>query len=224
MRTSKVISTISYNTTDYLIRVLEDLKDSKTLSFWAFIEHLPEDDEAGKKLHKHLFMIPSKMLQTDDLQEKFIEFDPSHPDRPLKTTLIRSSKFGDWYLYGLHDKAYLASKGESRKYHYLHEEFIVSDSDSFYEMSKSIDLLSLTPYYKILEAQSNGLTYKEFFRRGGVPLPQITLFQRAWDLLANDSTYRDLHQNHPVMDDENNLIYSTIDIEEQIKMVESEEN
>lgn len=224
MRTSRDISTISYNTTDFLILKLKELQKAKVLSFWAFIEHLPEDDECKGRNHKHLFLVPSKMLQTDELSLEFEEFDALHPDKPLKCTIFRASKFADWYMYILHDKAYLAYKGLSRKFHYLHDEIKTSDSDTLYEWSRMIDMTSLTPYNKILEAQANGLTYREFFRRGGVPLPQIALFQRAWDLLLNDETYRDGRPNHAVMDNENNLIYPTIDIEDQIKMAESEVN
>lgn len=53
MKTSKPISTISYNSKPYLVKKLNDLKKAGILEFWSFIEHEPESDEirdeAGKK-------------------------------------------------------------------------------------------------------------------------------------------------------------------------------
>lgn len=82
MRTTKPISTISFNSREYLALKLHELQKSGRISFWAFVEHQPEDDEAGKKVHNHVFVIPSKMLQTDDLREELKEYDPEHPDKP----------------------------------------------------------------------------------------------------------------------------------------------
>ena len=69
VRTTKPIATISFNSPDFLRTKLEELRDAGRISFWAFIEHKPEDDEGGKKSHCHLYIEPSKMLQTDDLKD-----------------------------------------------------------------------------------------------------------------------------------------------------------
>lgn len=145
MKTSKPISTISFNTPQYLRLKLDELLKCGKISFWAFIQHLPEDDEGGKKEHIHLYVEPSKMLQTDDLKREFMEPNPSNPTKPLGCISFISSKFGDWYMYGLHDKRYLASKGQSRKYHYHAEQMISPDEDDLNFKVKSINLLSLSP-------------------------------------------------------------------------------
>ena len=51
MNTRSPIATISYNTNSFLIKELNFMIADKIIEFWAFVEHVPEDDE--KKIHKH---------------------------------------------------------------------------------------------------------------------------------------------------------------------------
>lgn len=190
VRTTKPIATISFNTPEYLRLKLDELKKAKIISLWHFIEHLPEDDEAGKKEHIHLYIEPSKLIQTEDLAEHFIEFDASKPDKPKKCLLFRSSKFDDWYMYGLHDTAYLASKGQSRRYKYEHNDFITSDDDELYRASKMIDKRTLTPWIDLTEAVADGLTFADYFKSSGMPIQQINAFQKAYELIQENVTYR----------------------------------
>lgn len=196
MRTTKPIATISFNTPAYLAQKLEELRKAKILSFWAFMPHKPEDDEAGRKEHCHVYVEPSKMLQTDDLREALKEYDPEKPDKPRGCLTWVSSKFDPWYLYALHDRRYLASKGQSRKYHYTHEEFVTSDEDDLLCKARSIDLVALSPYADMEDAQRHGITWAEYFARGTVPLPQVALFERAWCLLLQRNTERGGRDGH----------------------------
>lgn len=198
MRTTKPISTISFNTPDYLKFKLNELLKAGRLSFWAFIVHKPEDDEGGKKEHCHVYIEPSKMLQTDDLKTELKEFDPEHPDKPRGCISFSSSKFDPWYLYALHDKRYLASKGQSRRFHYQHDDIITSDDDDLTFKAKSIDMVSLSPYADMEDAQRQGITWAEYFSRGTVPLPQVALFERAWNLLSQYRTERADRNGHPM--------------------------
>lgn len=202
MRTTKPISTISFNSSEYLKTILDELTKSKVVSFWTFIKHLPEDDENGKKEHIHLYIEPSKMLQTDDIKEKFKEFDPNNPTKPKGCISFCSSKFADWYLYALHDKRYLASKGQSRKYHYSHTDLCASDDDDLLFKSRSIDLLALSPYADMMDAIDNGISWNEYFSRGTVPIPLLNQFAKAWEWLSSSSTYRNNRPNHPMDIDE----------------------
>lgn len=196
MRTTKPISTISYNSEAYLELKLNELLKSGHLSFWVFIHHEPEDDEAGRKEHCHVYLEPAKMLQTDEIKKMLQEFDPQHPEKPLGCMSFHGSKFDDWYLYGLHDKAYLASKGQTRKFHYKHEDMRTSDVDELLCSARMIDRLECTPYQAILDAQALGITWAEFFKQGRVPIQQIALFERAWTLLRTDATYRNGRNGH----------------------------
>lgn len=208
MRTTKPISTISYNSPEFLTLKLRELTRSGRLTFWAFISHKPEDDETGGKKHIHLYIEPSKMLQTEDLRSELQEFDPLKPDKPKGCISFQSSKFDPWYLYILHDKRYLAQKGQSRVYQYEHGEIVTSDDDELLVKSKSIDLLSLSPYSDMLDAQLQGITWREYFSRGTVPLPQLKLFEAAWYLLLEDRTERNGRSGHEVIDRETGELFS----------------
>ena len=97
MRTTKPFSTISYNTEHFLIDKLNELVRKRVIKFWAFIEHIPEEDE--KKKHKHLYMIPNGQLDTDQLDEFFREIDIEDVTRPpLGIKMFVSSKWDDWYF------------------------------------------------------------------------------------------------------------------------------
>ena len=197
MRTTKPISTISFNTPQYLELKLNELLSAGRISFWAFIVHLPEDDEGGKKHHCHVYVEPAKMLQTDDLKAELKEFDPSNP-KPLGCISWNSSKFDPWYLYALHDKRYLATKGQSRVYHYIHDDIVTSDVDDLLFKARSVDMLALSPYEDMIQAQKQGFTWADYFNRGTVPLPQIKLFEAAWYTLLQSDTDRVGRENHPM--------------------------
>ena len=198
MRTTKPISTIAFNTPDYLELKLNELLKAGRVSFWAFIVHKPEDDEGGKKEHCHVYIEPSKMLQTDDIKTELKEYDPKNPDKPRGCISFSSSKFAPWYLYALHDKRYLASKGQSRRFHYQHDDIRSSDPDDLHFKAKSIDLVSLSPYADMEDAQRQGFTWAEYFSRGTIPLPQVALFERAWNLLLQVKTDRADREGHPM--------------------------
>lgn len=196
MRTTKPVATISFNTPEYLELKLNELQKAGLISFWAFIVHKPEDDEGGTKSHQHVFIEPSKMIQTDDIKAQLKEFDPAKPEKPKGTIAFVSSKFGPWYLYALHDRRYLASKGQSRRFHYTHEEVVSSDEDDLLARARSIDMLSISPYADMEDAQLNGISWPEYFARGTVPLPQVQQFQTAWNLLLENATYRAGREGH----------------------------
>lgn len=211
MRTTKPISTISFNTASYLQVKLKELQKSKIISFWAFIQHKPEDDEGGKKEHIHLYIEPSKMLQTDDLKAEFMELDlSSDNEKPLGCISFYSSKFDHWYMYGIHDKKYLVSKGQSRKYHYSFNDVIASDDDELLYRVKSIDLLSLSPYSAMIDAIEQNITWQEFFARGQVPIQQLTQYQNAWFLLTSGCTYRNGREGHENIYSDNSRSFSEL--------------
>lgn len=201
MRTSKPISTISYNTEQFLTQTLNRLITNKLISFWTFIPHLPEDDEAGNKPHTHLYCEPCKLIQTEDIREFFKELDLNNPTlKPLGCITFRTSKFADWYLYSIHDKAYLASKGQARRYHYKHEDFRTSDADELLYRVRTIDLTQVSPYQPMLDAQAHGVTWEEYLRRGTTPIQQIRQWREAWFTLLSpsDRTYRNGYEGHEI--------------------------
>ena len=182
---------------------LTELRSCGLISFWSFIQHWAEEDEARKD-HFHVYIEPSKIIQTDDLRRELTEFDPQNPSKPLGCIQFTSSKFDPWFMYCLHDRRYLASLGESRKYHYSSDEFINSDDDDFYFKMKRVDMLSLSRYSDMEDAIEHGLTWAEYFARGTVPIPQVNNFERAWVLLRSNLTERNGHEGHEPSESEKN--------------------
>ena len=132
MRTSKTISTISYNSKEFLEFKLMELVDLGFISDWFFIQHKKEEDET--KDHIHLWLKPNRLLDTLDLQKQFVEINLLNPKKPFKCIDFVISKPDDAILYFLHDKKYLAFKGQTRKYHYLKEDIVCQDEDNFEEL------------------------------------------------------------------------------------------
>lgn len=200
MKTSKPFSTISYNTVEFLTIKLNELITSRKLTFWAFVEHYPEDDET--KMHKHLLLVPNGQIQTDSLFDYLIEIDPSNPlNKPLACVGVRSSKFFDWYMYGKHDVEYLAMKGQSRKYHYEDSDFICSDRDIFFEEKHQMDMSKLMKVKALNQAAKDGVPFEELLMSGQIPVQQVYAYQRAYDIInGHYVTYRNGREGHQSVD------------------------
>jgi hypothetical protein len=185
MRTSKAISTISFNTPEYLLLKLEELVNSKIISTWHFIPHKGENDECAKKDHSHLYIEPAKLIQTDELIEHFKEIDPGN-NKPLTCLPFRTSQFDTWYLYGIHDKDYLASlvkQTTKKKFHYTYEDVQTSNPDELYRAVSEIDLGELAPINMLKKALKSGASFADLVGTGQVPLQQIANYEHAFVLL-----------------------------------------
>lgn len=175
MRTSKPISTISYNTIPFLQSKLQELLRNHKICDYMFIQHSAEADE--KKDHIHLWIKPNTLLDSMDIQEFLKELDPSKPDKPLKCMDFRfCHDTDDWILYSLHFPAYLASKCESREFTYVKDDFFFADEDTF-------DDLFMHAFKGSKWAQNNaiiqnlindGLSPIELITSGVVPLNMAT--------------------------------------------------
>lgn len=104
MNTCKPISTISFNSENFLHQKLNELVDNKIITFYTYIKHYGEPNENRDTLkdHFHIYVEPNKRIDTMQLGEKFNEVDINHV-KPLGVLPFQFSKFDDWYLYGLHD-------------------------------------------------------------------------------------------------------------------------
>lgn len=197
MKTRLPISTISYNTPGYLAAKLRELTTAKIISEWHFIQHEPEDDEGGKRKHIHLWLVPAKSIQTEDLISETLEIDPEKPEKPRKCLPFRVSKnFGDWYLYGIHDRAYLASKAESRRYHYTVDDLCTSDSDQLNCRIHEIDMIEKSGWAKMEAYYKEGLTFAEVFARGAVPIQQFSQWRQAYEYMIAERTNRGGRKGH----------------------------
>lgn len=182
MKSRCPMSTISYNTEQFLIRELNKLIDERVIEFYAFIYHFPEADE--KKGHRHLYIIPSTLVDSFTLNVRLSQVDVDNPDKPpLGCINWKHSKFGDWYLYALHDKDYLATMCEERKFHYSKDEFVVSDWDYFNELIHTSDLVKYKSFAKFREMVSSGVNFRELFSNGFIPVQQIVQYKKAYNLM-----------------------------------------
>lgn len=199
MKTTLPISTISYNTEAYLEMMLNKLLKAHKIQFWAYIPHVPEEDE--RKEHFHVYMEPAERMQTEDLREEFVEIVLGE-EKPRACMPFNTSKiFGNWYMYVIHDVDFLLSKGMTRKYHYARKDMLCSDPDYLDEKIRQIDMLNLTPYKKMKEAIEHGDAFEDMIARGNVPLPLINQYKTAWfsivDVIKHkEETNRNGRKNH----------------------------
>ena len=197
MKTSKPFSTISYNSKDFLISKLDELVQKRHISFYAFVEHYPEDDE--KKKHKHLIIIPNGQVQTDQITDLLQEMDITNPLKPLGVMPWRSSKWGDWYLYTCHDSAYLMSKGQTRKHHYQEQDFTSSNYDYMHELITTIDRTKYVKSQEFYQKAVQGIPFIHLVGQGQVPMPQFNQYKAMYDYIQ-DITFRNGRQTHSPKD------------------------
>lgn len=201
MKTRKPISSISYLTPKFLTIELDKLIERNYIQFYAFINHLPEEDE-NKKEHMHLFIIPNDTIDTKQLDDTLVEFDSQNPLKPKRCLMWLSSKFADWYLYGKHDEKYLASKGQTRIYHYPKEEFICSDYDYFNELIHQMDMSKFNRFEFLKESVAMGKSWGEIVSNGQIPPQQYSGYKNIYETLWNYSynelpkTFRNGKPNH----------------------------
>lgn len=105
--TKSPMSTISYNSEEWLVANLEKLVKLHYICFYMYIFHLGEN---GDKDHFHIYVQPNKSLDFMDINEQFFTQYVPGQKKPLKCRPWRPSKEEDWILYDLHDPEYLASK------------------------------------------------------------------------------------------------------------------
>lgn len=148
-KTSKYISSISYNSKKFLLDKLDALIYTREISYYEFIQHYPDEDD--KKKHFHLFIMPNHSLDLALFKDYFNEYTfnfkkikcikkillPTYflfgrqsyknkpKFKPLGCMPFRvTHKYGDWYWYVIHNTDYLRAKELVRNLHY-------SDSDIY---------------------------------------------------------------------------------------------
>lgn len=201
MNTRKPISTVSFNSRPFLLNKLNELTKAGILEFWACVFHKAEpdeiDDESGHKDHAHVYMMPAKQVQTVDLRNEFKEPDPSNKEgKPLGCLVIVSSKFDDWYLYGLHNPYYLASKGQSRVYEYQPEDVLSSNEDDLNYFVNQIDYNAINPYMTIAQYTENGKSFTDMMLGENIPIRDLRNWENAFQLLANRRLLRGDRTGH----------------------------
>lgn len=189
MKTSKPISTISYNTENFLRNKIYEWKKDGIIEYGMWIYHRPDVD--GDKPHYHVYLQPSMLIQTDFLIEQSIEIDTSwkplesyadekekerHEKKQfLKMTVFKSSEPNNWILYGLHDENYLLQKGLTRNEHYEISDLESTCDDTLMEMvSCAFDFRNNKLEFRIIESVKQGVSWQAMVSSGMIPLKQIS--------------------------------------------------
>lgn len=187
MNTIRMLSAISWNTETSLKDTLDDLISRNIITFYYYIYHLAEtvDGVDEKKNHFHIFLIPNTRLNTDKLRDEFDEIDPNN-SLPIRISPFRVvGKFADKYLYDLHDKDYLLSKGTFRKYHYKHSDFKCSDEAYFNELVNEIDYSKFKGLDRFKKAIMTGMSFDMAVVNGLVPPQQFSGYKNIYECLKN---------------------------------------
>lgn len=196
MRTSKPIATISYNSQEYLYYKLRELVRNHKVSDFMFINHFAEEDE--RKNHIHLWIKPNTLLDTMALQQFLIEPNPQDPEKPYKCIDFRPSSVDDWILYSQHYAPYLASKGESREYHYTKDDFIYCDEDTFEDLyNHAFKGSEWAKRNQILQALAEGqINPAELILNGTLPLNMASQLNSFKYLQSHYGLERSGHDSH----------------------------
>lgn len=182
MKTSKKLSSISFNTERFLKLKLEELKDKKAIRAYFYIKHKAEEDTT--KDHIHLLIEPAITIDSEQLKDFFNEFTPLTPTKELGCLPFQITKnFQDWYLYALHDIDYLCDKGLIRKYHYQKKEVIASDIDYLDFLTSSIDYNTSNRKTQIKKLVNQGWAWESIVLNTNiVPLQQLKAYKEFYDM------------------------------------------
>lgn len=145
MKTEKPITSISYNTVEYLDTKCQELVANQIIDFYAFIKHKGEIDPfdgTRDKDHIHIMIRPIRALDTATILKHFYEFDPEHESMPLGCVRFEKCKnLGTWVLYSLHYAPYLDSIGETKEfYDYPFDSFHTNNEQELKRMRRSYQI------------------------------------------------------------------------------------
>lgn len=184
MKTIKPVSSVSWNSEEFLTKTLNKLIDDHVVLFWFYVKHLPESNE-GKE-HFHVYIEPDIRIDTNEFRQQFEELPPKDSKekdiiRPLP---FEKSNFDNAYLYFTHNKVYLNSKGFYKQYYNYTN---VVSSDDFLLQEK----VGLIDFYKIQGSRANrikdaiihGVCFEDMVLTGLIPVQQINQYQKLYDIL-----------------------------------------
>lgn len=180
--TALPMSTISYNSVEFLTIKLTAMLDSGKLDDFRFIRHIGED---GDKDHVHLWVRPSKRLDFKALSDDLREVDLSNPGKTLGVLPWRKSDADNWLMYILHDPDYLAihSKANDEPTHKI--EYSLQDVYTPYPEQLERDFrravsLRQTDAQRVIQALQRGMSVVDIMYTIQMNPTQIQAIARAY--------------------------------------------
>lgn len=186
MITPNPFSFISYNSSDFLRNVLQNSVECGDFSRCACWYH---ESVGSEKNHFHCWIEPNKKIDTTTLQPRFNEIDEEGSPQSIAIKPKCSSKFNDAYLYGIHDRDYLDSKGKVRELvnivsdkHIYIGDFNVDIQEAEIYKFKSV----LTPYQRLKSLVYQGLSLEDVYIRLRTPFAQMRTVGSMYNVISKD--------------------------------------
>lgn len=219
MATSKLLSSISYNSEIFLKQTLDMLIYTNEIQYYEFIKHKADTD--GKKDHYHFIMFPNKRLDKNKLRDFFIEkSNVDENGNPAKCQPFNETKdYGDWYWYSIHDNDYLKAKQLKRNFSYKDNDVYSSDKDYHFQLVIEHPLIDYCRMSDmnirnfVVECVYNDVSLESMLSNDFIPLGKT---QSAILL------YNALLPTHPKEKNKKNLIDNDFNIAKKYEFVDDE--
>lgn len=194
MQTTKLISTVSFNTPNFLKGKLNSLVASAVLEYAHWVIHEPEEDET--KQHIHVVMKPNRRLDTSALGKEFVE-KLADEEKPRGVLPFRStSRMSDWVLYSAHDIQYLLRKGETRKHSYELKQFNSTCQDLLEEDWRDCHHSEDNKIPLLREYAKQGKTWADILQLNFIPINQLFQYKDIFFTLLQSHTERNGRNVH----------------------------
>lgn len=188
MKTSKPISTISYNTEKFLKAKLDYLVRSGEVAFWYYIKHHGEYDKETNiqdKNHIHVYLEFADRVDTIKLGEMFLEYENGDLNsKPLKCMPFRVSKSYDALLYNIHHAQYLLQKFEQKEFAYTIDDIVTSDRDYLNQIYSEAMHSDIFKRDRMMKLMDSGVSVAEMCYHGLVNTNQ------AYQMMIFEQLYK----------------------------------
>ena len=188
MKTSKPISTISYNTEEFLRAKLDYLSRSGEVAFWYYIKHHGEYDKETNmqdKNHIHVNLEFADRVDTIKLGEMFLEYENGDLNsKPLKCMPFRVSKPYDALLYNIHHAQYLLQKFEQKEFSYTLDDIVTSDRDYLNQLYSEALHSDIFKRDRMMKLMDSGVSVAEMCYHGLVNTNQ------AYQMMIFEQLYK----------------------------------
>lgn len=179
--TALPMSTISYNSQDYLLMKLDELHQAGKLDDFRAIKHFGED---GDKDHFHVIVFPAKRLDFTAVSEQFKEIDLNHPGKPLGVMPWRRSEPDHWLLYALHDEDYLKAHQKndeaSHKIRYSLDDIYTPFPEQLERDYRKALPLKNTDAQVIIQCLNKGMSAMEIMYSFDISPMKVNAVMSAW--------------------------------------------